>query len=75
MFIKDQMYEQILKPVGINKEQFVRLKGFRNPDGKRCTKREMAMMLIEELDKPNEEKKFVKSVIEIAANWNKFHLA
>ncbi|AZU62562.1 hypothetical protein [Neobacillus mesonae] len=73
--IKNQMYEQILKPAGIKKEQFVKLKGFRNADGKLYTKREIGVMLLEGFDNPIEEKKFIKTVIKIAANWNKFHLA
>ncbi|RVT65302.1 restriction endonuclease [Niallia taxi] len=75
VFIKNQMYEQILKPAGIKKEQFVRLKTFRNADGRLCTKREIGVMLLEEFDITVEEQKFVKTVIEIAASWNKFHLA
>jgi hypothetical protein len=75
VFIKNQMYEQILKPAGIKKEQFVRLKSYRNADGRPCTKRDIGVMLLEGFDNPIEEKKFVKSVINIASNWNKFHLA
>jgi hypothetical protein len=75
VFIKNQMYEQILKPAGIKKEQFVRLKSYRNADGRPCTKRDIGVMLLEGFDNPIEEKKFVKSVINIASNWSKFHLA
>ncbi|MEH7236229.1 hypothetical protein [Bacillus sp. JJ1562] len=75
VYMKNQMFEQILKPAGIKKEQFVRLKGFKNADGKLCTKREIGVMLLEDFDNLVEEKKFVKSVIKIASKWNKFHLA
>lgn len=32
--IKNQMFEQILEPAGIKKEQFVRLRGSKNAVGK-----------------------------------------
>lgn len=73
--IKNQMYEQILKPAGIKKEQFVILKNSRNVEGKLYTKREIGMMLLESFNNPVKEKEFIKSIIEIASNWNKFHLA
>lgn len=73
--IKNQMYEHILKPAGIKKEQYVKLKNSRNVDGKFYTKREMGMVLLESFDNPTKEKEFINSVIEIASNWNKFYLA
>lgn len=73
--IKNQMFEQILKPAGIKKEQFVRLRNSKNAVGKLWTKRDIGAQLLEEFDNPIEEKKFIKSIIEIASNWSKFHLA
>lgn len=73
--IKNQMFEQILKPAGIKEEQFLRLRSSKNAIGKLCTKREIGAQLLEEFYNPIEEKKFIKSIIEIASKWNKFHLA
>lgn len=45
MNIKNQMFEQMLKPVGIKKEQFVRLSGSKNAIEKLWTKREICAQL------------------------------
>ncbi|WP_369546984.1 hypothetical protein [Bacillus velezensis] len=73
--IKNLMFEQILKPAGINKEHFARLRSLKSTDGKPYTKREIGMMLLNDFSRLEDEQKFIKSVIEIASDWNRFHLA
>ncbi|TWI57057.1 hypothetical protein [Halalkalibacter nanhaiisediminis] len=73
--IKNLMYEHILKPAGVKKEQFARLRSLKNPEGKPLTKREIGILLLDESKNQIEEKKFIKSLIELAAKWNRFHLA
>lgn len=73
--IKTQMYERILKPAGIQKEQFVIIKNNRNVDGKFPTKREIAQMIIKSFENPHKEEAFINSIIEIASEWKDFYLA
>jgi hypothetical protein len=72
--IKNQMYDLILKPAGIKNSTFVEYLSFKKVDGKQLTKRELAAVLLDEMDK--EEKVIaIKSIIKTAAYWDKFHLA
>jgi hypothetical protein len=73
--IKNQMYEFILKPAGINKIYFAELLKRRNPDGKQLTKREMGAIILDDLEKNQEHRKNIRKIISIAANWSQFHLA
>lgn len=73
--IKTQMYERILKPAGISKEQFVIIKSNRNVDGKFPTKREIAQIIIKSFNNSSKEEKFINMIIEIASEWKDFYLA
>lgn len=75
VYIKNQMYEQILRPSGINQQQFVILKSIRNVDGKLLTKREIGVRILDSFDNSVEEKEFIKSIIKIASKWDKYHLS
>lgn len=73
--IKNQMYELILKPAGINKQFFAQLLKKRNPDGRPLTKREMGAIILDALETKEEYQKNILKIISIAANWSQFHLA
>ncbi|MEK3742408.1 hypothetical protein ACTID9_07195 [Brevibacillus fluminis] len=73
--IKNQMYEHILKPAGINKQYFAELLKRRNPDGKQLTKREMGAIILDSLDNKSEYQKNIRKIISIGANWSQYHLA
>lgn len=73
--IKNQMYEHILKPAGINRQYFAALLKRRNPDGKQLTKREMGAIILDDLEEKTENQKSIRKIISIGANWSQFHLA
>ncbi|ASA23370.1 hypothetical protein [Paenibacillus donghaensis] len=73
--IKNQMYEYILKPAGINKQYFADLLKRRNPDGKQLTKREMGAIILDALEEKPENQKSIRKIISIGAHWSQFHLA
>lgn len=75
VYKKTQMYELILKPAGISEKFFASLLKKRNVEGKPLTKRDMGTIIVQELDKKNEYKNNMNSIIKIAANWSQFHLA
>lgn len=75
VYIKNQMYNHILKPVGVNQKDFEKLLKVKNIDGKLLTKREIGITLLEEVKNPDLKKEMVVSVIRIGAHWNKYHLS
>lgn len=74
VYKKTQMYELILRPAGISDKFFGSLMKKRNVDGKPLTKRDMGVIIVNELEKKPEFRKNINSIIKIAANWNQFHL-
>ncbi|RAW15524.1 hypothetical protein DC345_12585 [Paenibacillus taichungensis] len=74
VYKKTQMYELILRPAGISDKFFGSLMKKRNVDGKLLTKRDMGVIIVNELEKKPEFRKNINSIIKIAANWNQFHL-
>ena len=73
--IKNQMYEHILKPAGVNKNEFGQLLKIRNTDGKVLTKREIGIILLDEIKNTEVKKEVIVSIIKIGAQWNNFHLS
>ncbi|MMZ49035.1 hypothetical protein D1872_107210 [compost metagenome] len=73
--IKSNMYEQILRPAGINKEYFQSLTKQKNEFGKWLSKREIASRIISTIDNHAKYEKIMRSIIKTASAWNQFHLA
>lgn len=73
--IKNTMYEQILKPAGINKEYFQSLTKQKNESGKWLSKREIASKIIVAIENHANYEKIIRSIIKTASEWNQFHLA
>ncbi|VUG05495.1 hypothetical protein PPOLYM_01876 [Paenibacillus polymyxa] len=73
--IKSNMYEQILRPAGINKEYFQSLTKQKNEYGKWLSKREIASRIILTIDNHAKYEKIMRSIIKTASAWNQFHLA
>ncbi|MFB0845270.1 hypothetical protein [Paenibacillus oleatilyticus] len=73
--IKSTMYEQILKPAGINKNYFQSLMKRKNDAGKWLTKREIASTIIAAIVNHSNYEKIIYSIIKTASEWNQFHLA
>lgn len=73
--IKSTMYEQILKPAGINKNYFQSLTKQKNDSGKWLTKREIASKIIAAIENHASYEKIMHSIIKTASEWNQFHLA
>lgn len=74
--VKKAMAELILAPVGIPSEIYQSLLHQRDPNtGQLLSKREMAPLIIDAVGRRPDGAQIVHGIIEIAANWNQFHLA
>ena len=74
--IKKAMAELILKPAGVPGEIYRPLLRQRDPStGRLLTKREMAPLIIDAVGKRSDGANIIRAIIEIAADWNSFHLA
>lgn len=74
--IKKAMADLILKPAGVPSEIYQSLLHRRDPTtGRPLSKREMAPLIIDAVERRRDGTQIVRAIIEIAANWNRFHLA
>jgi hypothetical protein len=74
--IKRTMADLILKPAGIPTETFGPLLYRRDETtGRTLSKRQIAPLILEELEKRPDSSIVLRSLIEIAAHWTSFHLA
>jgi hypothetical protein len=74
--IKKAMADLILKPAGVPFEIYQPLLHRRDPTtGRPLSKREMAPLIIDAVERRSDGIQIVRAIIEIAANWNRFHLA
>ena len=74
--VKSVMVEMILKPAGVPSDIYNPLLSCRDESsGKRLSKRQIAPLIIDKLDKRTDGAKIIRSILEITANWGNFHLA
>ena len=74
--IKRTLIELILKPAGVPPVLAERLFARRDPNtNKALTKRQVAPLLLDELDKSPEDRSSIRAIVKIASEWNAFHLA
>lgn len=74
--IKKMMAELILKPAGVSPEIYSHLLHKRDDyTGQRLSKREIAPLILEAVEKRADCNNIIRAIIEITANWNGFHLA
>lgn len=74
--IKNSMADLILKPAGLPKEVYQTLLRKRDENtGALLTKRQIAGLILEEIDRRGDCSGVVRKIIEIAAKWTGFHLA
>lgn len=74
--IKSTMVELILKPAGVPSKAYNNLIYRRDETtGRTLSKRQIAPLILDEIEKKNDNKKILRAIIEITACWNKFHLA
>jgi hypothetical protein len=74
--IKNTMAELLLKPSGVPIEIYRSLL-YKKDDatGRTLSKRQIAPLILDAIDGTNECNQVVRQIIDIAANWNSFHLA
>ena len=76
VYIKKPMGEFILKPAGVPTDIYLPLFNKRDESsGKLLSKRQMAPFIIDAIDKRSDRQDIFLKIIEIAAEWDKFHLA
>lgn len=74
--IKRTMVELLLKPAGVSREVYVSLLTRRDDiTGKLLTKRQMAPLIIEALEKSPDGEQVIRTIVKIASEWTSFHLA
>jgi len=74
--IRTAMAELILKPAGVPAEIYQPLLHRCDPTtGRPLSKREMAPLIIDAIEKRPDSIQIISAIIEIAANWGSFHLA
>jgi len=74
--VKKAMAELLLAPAGVPPEIYQSLLHRRDPStGRPLSKREMAPLIVDAVGTRPDGTQIVRGIIEIAANWNKFHLA
>jgi len=74
--LKNALGELILKPAGVAQEIYRPL--FHQRDlttGRPLSKRQIAPLILDAVEKKGETAHVVRAIIEIAANWKSFHLA
>jgi hypothetical protein len=74
--IKKVAADQLLRPAGVS-EDLIRtfLNGRDAATGKALTKRQAGATILEELGRHDKDGAVVRRLVELAANWNSFHLA
>jgi hypothetical protein len=74
--VKGIAAERVLRPAGVPDDLIIRFLNDRNPTtGRKATKREMGVILLDEATKRGSERAITDKLIEIAADWSDFHLA
>ncbi len=74
--IKDTMAERILKPAGVPREIYGPLLNKRNEyTRQQLSKREIAPLILETVEKRTDSSNIIRAIIKIAADWKDFHLA
>src|SRR5215475_7300592 len=74
--IKSAMVDLILKPACVPTEVVTQILAMKDPvTGYPLTKRRMAPLLVDAIDRRPDCKSSLWSILEIAAKWNRFHLA
>lgn len=74
--IKDAMAERILKPAGVPREIYRPLLNKRNEStGQQLSKREIAPLILEKVEKRADGSNIIRAIIKIAANWKDFYLS
>lgn len=74
--IKSTMVNLILQPAGVPIEIYRPLLQHRDPlTGRLLSKRQLAPLVLDAVEKRPDSTGVVRAIVEIAANWNNFHLA
>jgi len=74
--IKRTMAELLLKPAGVSRELYASLITRRDDiTGKLLTKRQMAPLIIEALEKSPDGQRVIRAIVKIASEWTSFYLA
>jgi hypothetical protein len=74
--IKRTLIDLLLKPAGVPSMLAERLFSRRDPiTNKPLSKRQVAPLLLDELDKDTDLRSSIRAIVKIASEWNAFHLA
>jgi hypothetical protein len=74
--IRKAMAELVLKPAGVPPEIYVPLLRQRDEStGRPLSKRKMAPLILDAVDRRSDAEDIIHAIIEIAADWNSYHLA
>ncbi len=74
--IKRTMVDLLLKPAGTPTDLYQPLFNLRDPvTGKQLTKRQMAPLIIDAIDKRKDCAGVLRAIVKIASEWTSFHLA
>ena len=74
--IKQNMADQILRPAGVPQDCYQPILDQKDAStGRRITKRQMAPLLINAIERRQDGGEIVRRIIEIAAGWSSFHQA
>jgi hypothetical protein len=74
--IKRTMAELLLKPAGVPREIYAPLLTRRDEvTGKLLTKRQMAPLILEALEKLQDGQRIIRTIVKLASEWTSFHLA
>jgi hypothetical protein len=74
--IRKAMAELILKPAGVPPKIYVPLLRQRDEStGRPLSKRKMAPLILDAVDRRPDAEDIIRAIIEIAADWNSYHLA
>jgi hypothetical protein len=70
------MAELLLKPAGVSREIYASLLTRRDDiTGKSLTKRQMAPLIIEAIEKSPDGQRIIRNIVKIASEWTSFYLA
>src|SRR6266487_6331603 len=76
VYIKNVMADLILKPAGVPPEVYRSLLYRRDEtSGRALSKRQIAPLIIDAVEKREDCPAIVRAIVEIAAQWSSFHLA
>jgi hypothetical protein len=74
--LKQNLVDYIFKPAGVPSEIYRPLLRQRNPNtGYELSKREMAPLILDALERRPDGANIIRKITQIAANWNHFHSA